>query len=166
MATVLFIDRQDLVKNTIINGNVDTDLFIQFIKIAQQIHIQKYLGTKLYEKIQDDKLNSSLTGDYLELVNDYIKPMLIHYSMVEYLPFAAFQIKSGGIYKHNSETAESANKSEVDYLVEKERDLAEWYTRRFIDYLDFNGTKFPEYTQASNDDIHPYKSTNPTNWLL
>ena len=47
MATALFIKRADIVKNTIINGNVDTDKFIQFIKIAQEMHIQNYLGTEL-----------------------------------------------------------------------------------------------------------------------
>ena len=45
MATALFITRTDLVKNTIINGNVDTDKFIQFINIAQDMHIQNFLGT-------------------------------------------------------------------------------------------------------------------------
>jgi len=35
MATALFIKREDLVRNSILDGNVDTDKFIQFIKIAQ-----------------------------------------------------------------------------------------------------------------------------------
>ena len=52
MATVLFISRTDLVKNSIIDGNVDTDKFIQFIKVAQETEIKNYLGTKLYEKIR------------------------------------------------------------------------------------------------------------------
>ena len=42
MATVLFINRTDLVRNSILDGNVDTDKFIQFIKISQQINIQNY----------------------------------------------------------------------------------------------------------------------------
>jgi len=45
MATALFINRTDLVRNSIIDGNVDTDKFIQFIKIAQEIDIQNYTGT-------------------------------------------------------------------------------------------------------------------------
>jgi hypothetical protein len=49
MATVLFINRTDLVRNSIIDGNVDTDKYIQFIKLAQEIHIQNYMGTKMYE---------------------------------------------------------------------------------------------------------------------
>ena len=42
MATVLFINRTDLVRNSIIDGNVDTDKFIQFIKIAQEIDIHHH----------------------------------------------------------------------------------------------------------------------------
>jgi len=51
MAKALFIKRSDLVKNTSLNSNVDTDKFIQFIDLAQEIHIQNYLGTDLYNKI-------------------------------------------------------------------------------------------------------------------
>ena len=40
---------------------------------------------------------ASLTGDYLTLVNDYIQPMLIHYAMIDYLPFAAYELKNGGL---------------------------------------------------------------------
>ena len=83
MAIALFITRNDLVKNSILNGNVDTDKFIQFIKIAQQMHIQNYLGTKLYDKISADIVAGTLTGDYLELVNDYVQPMLINFAMVD-----------------------------------------------------------------------------------
>ena len=47
MAEALLITRQDVVKFTAMNGNVDTDNFIQYVKIAQDIHIQNYLGTDL-----------------------------------------------------------------------------------------------------------------------
>ena len=162
----LFISRTDLVKNTIIDGNVDTDKFIQFISIAQDIHIQNYLGTKLYNRISSDIINDTLTGDYLELVTDYIQPMLIHYAMVDYLPFAAYQVKNGGVFKHNSENAETVNKDEVDFLVQKERDFAEYYTRRFVDFICFDSSKFPEYLDNQDSDVYPDKDVNPTNWVL
>ena len=162
----LFISRTDLVKNTIIDGNVDTDKFIQFISIAQDIHIQNYLGTKLYERIENDIINDTLTGDYLKLVTDYIQPMLIHYAMVDYLPFAAYQIKNGGVFKHNSENAETVSKDEVDFLIQKERDFAEYYTRRFVDYICFDNTKFPEYTENQQSDVYPDKDVDSSNWVL
>ena len=169
MATALFITRKQLVQNSILDGNVDTDKFIQFVKIAQEIHIRNYLGTDLYNKISNDILGTggaSLTGNYLNLVNDFIQPILIHFAMVDYLPFAAYQIKNGGVFKHISENAESVSKNEVDFLVEKERDIAEYYTRRFIDYMSFNQSLFPEYTSNSNEDIDPDKDALFNGWVL
>ena len=166
MATALFIKRQDLVRNSILDGNVDTDKFIQYIKIAQEIHIRNYLGTDLYNKISADIVAGTLSGDYLELVNDFIQPMLIHYAMVDYLPFAAYQVKNGGVFKHSSENAETATKDEIDFLVQKERDIAEYYTRRFVDYMSFNQESFPEYYTNSNDDIHPDTNATFNGWVL
>ena len=166
MATALFISRTDLVKNTILDGNVDTDKFIQFIKIAQEIHIQNYLGTDLYNKISADIIASNLSGAYLTLVNSYIQPMLIHYAMADYLPFAAYQVKNGGVFKHTSENAESVEKNEIDYLVNKERDFAEYYTRRLIDFITFNINSYPEYNTNNNEDIYPDKDALYHGWVL
>jgi hypothetical protein len=167
MATALFIKRADLIKNTAMSGSVDTDKFIQFIKIAQEIHVRNYMGTDLYNKISQDIIDGNLTGDYLNLVNDYIQPMLIHFAMAEYLPFAAYTIANGGVYKHNSENSSIANKEEVDLLISRERDYAEYYTQRFIDYMSFNAdSKFPEYYTNSNEDIYPDKDALFHGWNL
>ena len=166
MAVALFVKREDIVRNTILDGNVDTDKFIQFIKIAQEIHIRNYLGTDLYNKISADIIAGTLSGNYLSLVTTYVQPMLIHYAMVDYLPFASFSIKNGGVYKHTSENSEIASKEEIDYLVQKERDIAEYYTRRFIDYMSFNQSLFPEYYSNSNDDVYPDKDATFQGWVL
>ncbi len=166
MATALFISRTDLVKNSIIDGNTDTDKFIQFIKIAQEIEVQNYLGTDLYNKISADIIAGTLTGDYLNLVNDYVQPMLIWWAQVSYLPYAAYQIKNGGVFKHTSENSESVSKSEVDYLVGKARDTAEYYTRRFIDYMSFNDNLFPEFRSNSDSDVYPSNDSLFNGWVL
>lgn len=162
----LFIKRQDLVRHSILDGNLDTDKFIHHISEAQDIHVRNYLGTDLYNKISADIIAGTLSGDYLELVNDYIQPMLIYYAMVDYLPFAAYQVKNGGVFKHTSENSETATKEEVDFLVGKYRDKAEYFTRRFIDYMSFNQELFPEYYTNSNDDIHPDTDSTFAGWVL
>lgn len=158
MAEALLVTRKDIVKFTAMNGNVDTDKFIQYIKISQDKHIENYLGSDLMNKIQSDIIASTLTGDYLTLVNEWIKPCLIHWAMVEYLPFANFTIANKGVFKHTSENAEGVTKEEIDYLLEKERNTAQYYTDRLIDYLSFNaGSKFPEYYTNNNEDVYPDK---------
>jgi hypothetical protein len=166
MATALLITRDDLVRFTAVNGNVDTDKFIQFIKIAQDIHIQNYLGTKLLEKIQTLIVAGTLTGNYKTLTETYVKPMLIHWAMVEYLPFAAYTIANKGVYKHSSENSENVEKNEVDFLIEKKRQIAQHYTERFIDYICFRNDLFPEYTANSNGDMYPDSSNNRISWYL
>ena len=172
MATALFINRTDLVKNSIIDGNVDVDKYIQFIKVAQQIDIQNLLGTDLYNKIGADITSGAaggtgLTGNYLTLVNTYVQPTLIWFAQMNYIPFAAYTIKNGGVFKGTSETAETVNKNEVDYLVDKAREYANYYSTRLVDYLQFNTDLFPEYNSNTDNDISPDTgSTNFKGWVL
>ena len=166
MAEALLISRNDIVKFTALNGNIDTDSFIQWIKVAQDIHIQNYLGTNLLEKIKTDIINNTLANPYLSLLTTYVKPMLIHWAMVEYLPFSAYTIANKGVFKHTSENATSAEKNEVDFLVEKERMIAQNYTERFITYINFNNSLFPEYSTNSNADMFPSTQNNFTGWYI
>lgn len=166
MATALMITAQDLKRNTFIDGNVDVNKFLQFIKIAQEIHIQNYLGGKLYDKITSDIVAGSLSGNYLSLVQDYLKDMLIHYAMVDYLPFAALQLSNGGVFKHRSENSDNATSAEIEVLVNKHRNFAQFYTRRFIDYMSFNNDLFPEYTTNVEDDMYPDKESNFVGWVI
>lgn len=170
MATALFISREDLVRNTLISGSLDVDRFIQFINIAQVIHVQNFTGTKLYDAISNMIINNTLTvadnPNYLKLVTDFIQPLLIQYAMVEYLPFAAYTVGNGGVYKHTSETSVSVDKLEVDYLIEKSRKLADYYTERFTDYMIYNQNLFPEYTTNNQSDVYPDYTVQNTGWNL
>ena len=166
MAKALFISTNDIVKYTMLNGNVDPDTYTQFIFQAQQIHIQNYLGTKLYNKINDGIVAGNLTQPYLDLLKDYIKFMVIWYSMVEFLPYASVKISEKGVFKHNSENSTTVDKIEIDSLIANARDTAQSYTNRFIDFMTFNQVDFPEYNTNSNADVYPDKEANFTGWIL
>jgi hypothetical protein len=168
MATVLFINRTDLVRNSILDGNVDTDKFIQFIKLSQEIDVQQILGTNMYDGLTTaiPDIDNPTNARWKTVLTDYVVPMLIWYAQSNYLPFAAYQIKNGGVFKHTSENAQSVDKNEIDFLVEKARTNAEWYSRRFIDYMSFNQTLFPEYTNNINDDIYPSYDATFNGWVL
>ena len=170
MATSLLITRDDIVKKTALNGNVDVDLYIQFVQIAQDIYIQRYLGTDLLVKIQTlisaGTLDQVGNAAYKSLLLTYVKPMLIHWAMVEYLPFAAYTIANKGVYKHESENSTTVDKNEVDFLVEKQRQIAQHYTQRFVDYMAFNNNLFPEYNSNSNGDMYPDTNNNYQGWYL
>ena len=166
MANVLLISRNDIVKYTALNGNLDVDKFIQFIYIAQQIHVLNYLGTDLLEKVKSDIAGSSLTGNYQTLVETYVKPLLVHFSLVEYLPFSGVTISNNGIYKHNSENSSIIDQDELEKLIAAERKIAEHYASRCVDYLCNNSSSFPEYTSNTGSDFSPSSDVNNTNWYI
>lgn len=166
MAQALFVTREDITKFTALNGNVDPDKFIPFVKVAQDIHIQNYLGTDLFNKINNDIVAGTISGVYLTLLTTYIKPMVIHWAMVEYLPWASYSVANKGLYKHGSENAENVAKEEVDFLIEKERDIAQHYTERFVKYMCNNSSTFPEYNSNSNGDMSPDQNSFHTGWYL
>ena len=138
----LFITTDDLRRKSIIGGAVDADKFIQFIEVAQDIHIQNYLGTKLYNKIStlivNDTIDDSGNAVYKTLLNDYLTPMLIWFAQSDYYMFASYQVSNGGVFRHRSESSETPSMQEIKSLVDSSRDKAEFYVRRFLDYMDNN----------------------------
>jgi hypothetical protein len=152
---VLFVNEDKLKSSTAINYNVDTAFLLPFLKIAQDKHLQIILGTKLYDKLKTDISDMDLSGNYKTLVDDYIQDAIIHYALVEALPFISFQIKNGSITQKNSENGTAATRQDVDYLVQKERDSAEFYGQRIVEYLCNNSSLFPEYSQNTGADLNP-----------
>lgn len=154
----LFCNEDKLKSSTALNYNVDTAFLLPFLKIAQDKHMQVILGTDLYEKIESDIAGGSLSGVYKALVDNYIQDAIIHYALIEALPFISFQIKNGTVTQKNSENGTAATKDDLNWLIQKERDTAEFYGQRIVDYLCDNSSSFPEYTSNSGSDLCPISS--------
>lgn len=164
----LFINKTDLVKHTPLSGNMDLDKIIHFINIAQDIHVQTILGTNLYEKLQADVVGGTLTGDYEILVDTYIKPVLIQYSFMEFLPFAQYTLGNKGVFKKTSENGETPTVEEINKMKEATRDVANHYSRRLVDHLrHYAHNRYPEYIEATtHDEMRPRKDITFGGWNI
>ena len=155
MPKALLVTTTDIKQFTMVDGNVSNDKFIQFIEIAQDIHIQNILGTDLLEKIQSDITGSSLTGNYLTLTN-LVKPCLVYYAFFEYLHWAGYTLKNKGLFKHTAEAAVVVDRAELGDLLGKAKNYAESYAIRLKDYLCEKGSStFPELDTNDNEDVDP-----------
>ena len=162
----LFISREDLVRYTPISGNLDFDRVVQYIEIAQDIHVHELLGTNLYESLQKMIVTDSLSGDYETLVKTYIKPTLAQYSLLEFLPFSQFSINNKGVFKHTSEASETLSRSDINMMVETTRDTANHYANRMVDYLCNYPNSFPEYLTNTKEQMSPNRDTNFGGWQI
>lgn len=165
MSRVLFVSTTYVKQKSFIGGQVDPDDMIHCIESAQDMQIQNYLGTELYEKFQsivsDGTISDAGNEDYKFLMDKYIQPMLCWFSQVEYIPYAAYKLGRKGIYKAVPEGAESITSEEIANLTNRASIKANFYTERFLNYMCTNGnsSKYPEYLSTTKD-MHPDKEVN------
>lgn len=156
---VLLINRDDVMRITAISGNIDNDKLLPHVKTAQDIQLQPLLGTDLFDKCKElvstGTLNDAGNEDYATLVNVHIAPVLVYYSMIDYLPFQLYQIENGGIYRHQADEAIVADKVEMDSLVGRFTNKAFFYAERLRSYLCNNSDDFAELSTNSDGDISP-----------
>jgi len=151
MAYALFITRNDIIKNTPLQGAIDADKLLPFVRTAQDKYMLNLLGTVLFDYLQAKIIDSSfstLDVYYQDLMNDHIKPTLIWYSCVEYIPFSSVSFKSEGAVKHLSDQSVAPAKSEVDYLKYHAQSNADYYATRLQNYLISYSNQIPQYLES------------------
>jgi hypothetical protein len=82
------------------------------------------------------------------------------------LPNGAYTISNKGIYKHNSENSDTVSKEEIDYLEGKAMQTAMHYKERFVQYMNFHQSDFPEFTSNKDGDVFPSDDINFTGWVM
>jgi hypothetical protein len=159
MAYALFITRNDIIKNTPLQGAIDADALLPFVRTAQDKYLKNLLGTVLFFYLQDQIENntvSTLSAYYQDLLDDYIKNTLIWYACVEYIPFSSVQFKSNGAVKQTSEQASAPTKGEIDYLLNKALNNADYYALRLQNYLIAYSNQIPQYLESVGNQTQIY----------
>tara|TARA_R110002049_G_scaffold99811_2_gene242872 strand:+ start:7240 stop:7752 length:513 start_codon:yes stop_codon:yes gene_type:complete len=170
MSKALFITVKDLKRKSSLDGSIDPDKLVQYIEVAQDVRIQNYLGGKLYKKLQDIIIDGTITdtaqADYKLLLDEYIKPMLIWYTQSEVLPFLNISFSNGGVFKNTPENSAQVSQEEMSLMIRKVTDTAEFYSRRFIDFMNYNSVLYPEYTSNQDSDMYPDRDYQMSGWVL
>jgi hypothetical protein len=166
MAEALFITTDDLKRYSAFSGNIDEDKLLQYVKMAQDIHLENYLGTDLKDRLQAGIIADDLSANETTLLNTYVKPMTIHWSIVVALKYIPYVVSNNGVYKKTSENSETLTKSELDSMIEDHRDIAQSYTRKFIDFMCYNKDDYPQYDSNTNEDTKPSTNSNFGGWVL
>jgi hypothetical protein len=164
MAYALFINRNDIIKNSPLQGAIDADALLPFVRTAQDKYLKNLLGTVLFDFLQAQIVAntvSSLSVYYQDLLDDHIKYTLLWYACVEYIPFSSVQFKSNGAVKQQSEQGIAPAKSEIDYLKQQSQNNADYYALRLQNYLIAYSQFLPQYLESvgNQTQIYPDQSS-------
>ena len=159
MATnkVLFLSVDYLRDNTVINGNVDSELLEPYILMAQNIHVEACVGTDIYNELISTIASLSVNDKLL--MDDYIQPMLLQWSLYEALPFINYRFTNKAISTKSSDNSDPVSLDELHYLREAVKNAAQYLSERVTVYLKANTDIYPLYlTNSDCDDIRPNKT--------
>jgi len=160
------ITTQEIKNNTSMGGNVDADKYMHLLYDVQVLILEPTLGTALYDRIVADYSADTLSGDYLEMYENYIKPVLWHTVYAQYLRDGIVLAQNTGIYENAPENGTPASLENIQYIAKNAQSKADVYLERLERYLcDKN---IPEYdnAQAENYDLDPRNVSGASGWYL
>jgi len=163
MAELLFITPDEMTKSTILSGNTDTDKYLFCIADAQISVIEPLLGSILYDKIKSDIEGLGLSGLYLELYTDFVKPITKNEAVAQYIEIASYTVDNGGVVKHTGDKIEVVSKDECQYLAGKYHNLAQMYIGRFNKWICKN---YLEEYKVCQDEVNAQKVKTSFGWKL
>lgn len=151
MTSTFFISETKLREFTDINNNVDSLFLKNAVRVAQDIEIQRILGTILYDKLISDIDGSTLSGVYKTLVDDYVQDALLFWAYYYALEDLYIRPRNNGVLRATGgENSESVDLNIYNVKRQSAKNKAKWYSEKLTEYLIAKGTTtFPELGQSA-----------------
>ena len=145
MTDVFIISEANLRQFTDLNNNVDSELLKNAIREAQDIELQRILGTKLYDKIKTDIKNNTLSGDYETLVLNWIQNALLYESYYYALEDIYLRPRNNGLLiPQGGENSTAADGTWYNRKRQSVENKKQFYEERLTNYLIQKQGNFPE----------------------
>ena len=160
-----FITIEEL-KQTTFNANLDNEYIAPALEEAQSIYLREIIGDLLYNSITNKIDDETLSGKYLTLVNQYIKPYLTYkVQSVIVIPLNN-KTRNAGVINQYDQGFNTSTMKDTAYLADYYNSRAEFYANRLTTYLQKNSVDFPEYGYSDDNITQPTDTQNVTTIYL
>jgi hypothetical protein len=149
MTDTLLISWAKVKQYTDINDSLDADLIKNGIREAQDISLQRVIGTLLYEKLLDlvssGDINDSQYASYKTLIDSYIQDMLLYASYYNLLEYTFIRTRNNGLLQPTGgENSQNVDRSLYEMKRTSVENKFQYYSDRLSRYLVENIDTFPE----------------------
>lgn len=148
MTNILLISEDTLKTYSHLNDNVFGKSLTPAIITAQDIYLQKFLGSCLYKKVLELVENGGIRNKkyamYKELLDNYIANFLIYQTLANLIPEISTKITNMGLVVSNDEHVQNVTQGERDLVMGQYQKYADAYCKMMQDFLKENRDSFPE----------------------
>jgi hypothetical protein len=151
---VYFISTEYLKQNTPIEDNVDDRKLIPFITTAENLYLQQSIGETGLDALKNGVVNNTLTPDEDTFIRNFVQPLVAQYTFYLALPYIAYKSTNKSLSKESSEYSTPVDLSELQFIRNSVKDVAEFYQRRMVKWLaDFPGVFWWYSNPDSRDNL-------------
>ena len=148
MTNILLISEDTLKTYSHLNDNVWGKSLTPAIITAQDIYLQKFLGSCLYKKVLGLVKSGEIRNEnyvmYKELLDNYITNFLIYQTLANLIPEISTKITNMGLVTSSDEHVQNVTQGERDLVMGQYQKYADAYCKMMQDFLKENRDSFPE----------------------
>ena len=148
MTNILLISEDTLKTYSHLNDNVWGKSLTPAIITAQDIYLQKFLGSCLYKKVLELVKSGEIRNEnyvmYKELLDNYIANFLIYQTLANLIPEISTKITNMGLVTSSDEHVQNVTQGERDLVMGQYQKYADAYCKMMQDFLKENRDSFPE----------------------
>ena len=145
MTNTLLISEAKVRAYSDINESLDDALIVNAVREAQDMVIQPIIGTKLYNTIIEKIDNSSVSGSYQTLLDDYIQPALVYSSLYNITENIYVRSRNNGLLTPTGgENSVNVDKNMYDTKRQSIFNKQQFYSDQLSRYLNEKYNLFPE----------------------
>ena len=164
MTNILLISEDTLKTYSHLNDNVFGKSLTPAIITAQDIYLQKFLGSCLYKKVLELVKSGEIRNEnyvmYKELLDNYIANFLIYQTLANLIPEISTKITNMGLVVSNDEHVQNVTQGERDLVMGQYQRYADAYCKMMQDFLKENRDSFPELNCCGAPTLDSASSTS------
>lgn len=164
MAQYVFMISTDEIKQRAdIDNNVSDKTIKTAISDAQDMILEQCIGSALYEKLIDGIKNANLAVAYQNLLNNKIRPMLIHATRYMLTMRLLYRASAASIASKSSEGSTPVSTQDLNVIRSEDEMRMKHFVNKLILYLLANIDTYPEYTTVNQDGLASESSPSSCN---
>lgn len=150
----LLISPSELKSESLINSNCDDKPLSNMVTTTQEIYLVKITGTALMRKLQElvynegkglpDSITQEGNEQYLDLLENYVKPFIKYRVMKAFLVENSFKMRNIGVVRNSDVNTAAADLDSIKFLQSHFETYIAEYEERLSKYLCSNRSNFPE----------------------
>lgn len=159
MTDVYFISEETLKDRSWISDNCDSGELRYGIQTAQNLNIQETLGEPLFKKIINEVSAGTITGDYKLLLDTYIVPATIAWSIYHLADNFFVKWMNVGLVQNRTEQGNPIDFRTFQYIKNNAKSTAEFYDQNMRRYLCAYSDRYPEYNTVEIGKLLPQRDS-------